>query len=75
VIRLSQVSKQFDGKRKVTALDGVSLEVARGEVVPIVGPSGSGKSRALPMTKPLLTSAMPSGSTLKIASSAFPGYP
>ena len=47
MIRLRQVSKQFDGKRKVTALDGVELEVGRGEMVSIVGPSGSGKSTLL----------------------------
>ena len=47
MIRLRQVSKQFEGKRKVTALDGVELEVGRGEMVSIVGPSGSGKSTLL----------------------------
>jgi putative ABC transport system ATP-binding protein len=47
MIKLSGVSKSFDGKRKVTALAGVDLEVARGEMVSIVGPSGSGKSTLL----------------------------
>jgi len=47
MIRLRQVSKQFDGKRKVTALDGVELHVGRSEMVSIVGPSGSGKSTLL----------------------------
>ena len=47
MITLSGVSKSFDGKRKVTALDGVDLHIATGEMVSIVGPSGSGKSTLL----------------------------
>jgi putative ABC transport system ATP-binding protein len=47
VIQLRGVSKQFDGKRKVTALERVDLTVERGEMASIVGPSGSGKSTLL----------------------------
>jgi putative ABC transport system ATP-binding protein len=47
VISLTGVSKSFDGKRKVTALEGIDLQVARGEMLSIVGASGSGKSTLL----------------------------
>jgi len=47
MIHLRGVSKQFEGKRKVTALDRLDLHIGRGEMVSIIGPSGSGKSTLL----------------------------
>lgn len=47
MIHLDSVSKEFDGKRKVVALDGISLHIPKGEMISMVGPSGSGKSTLL----------------------------
>jgi putative ABC transport system ATP-binding protein len=47
MIQLDDVTKQFAGKRDVSALRGVTLSIAKGEMVSIIGPSGSGKSTLL----------------------------
>ena len=45
ILKVENLRKEYgEGNSKVIALDGVNLEIERGELVAIVGPSGSGDS-------------------------------
>ncbi|WP_420440863.1 ABC transporter ATP-binding protein [Candidatus Poriferisodalis sp.] len=46
-IELRDVTKSYPGSPPVVALDGVSVRIDRGEMVAVVGQSGSGKSTML----------------------------
>ncbi len=72
MIDLDRVSKRFEGKRQVTALDEVSLTIPRGQMVSVIGPSGSGKSTLLNLIGGL---DRPSSGTVHIDGAALAGMP
>ncbi|KIL41659.1 methionine ABC transporter ATP-binding protein [Gordoniibacillus kamchatkensis] len=48
MIRLEGITKHYDtGSRRVTALSGIDLAVAKGEIFGVIGHSGAGKSTLL----------------------------
>jgi putative ABC transport system ATP-binding protein len=58
------------GETAVRALDGVSIEIGRGEMLAIMGPSGSGKSTLLHLLGALET---PSSGTIALAGRRYEG--
>lgn len=48
IIEIHNLKKSYD-KGKIKALNGIDLEIKKGEFVSIIGPSGSGKSTLLNM--------------------------
>jgi len=48
VLKTNNLKKRFG---KFTALDGVNIEVNKGEVYGFIGPNGAGKSCVVPITK------------------------
>ena len=48
MIEVRELSKVFDARgQQVRAVDNVTTQVAKGEVLVVIGPSGSGKSTTL----------------------------
>ncbi|ONK09216.1 ATP-binding cassette domain-containing protein [Streptomyces sp. MP131-18] len=66
--KVFQVRRRAGGFRRtreeVRAVDGISFEVARGEMVGYIGPNGAGKSTTIKMLTGILT---PSGGRLRVA--------
>ncbi|MFN0058725.1 MAG: ABC transporter ATP-binding protein [Planctomycetota bacterium] len=57
VVRLRGVTKRFRDfwlRPRITALEGLDLEVARGEILGLLGPNGSGKSTTIKIVLGLL---------------------
>src|SRR4051795_12221363 len=61
-IETQQLAREFEGG--ITAVDGVDLEVAEGEIYGFLGPNGAGKTTTVRMLTTLL---LPTGGTAMVA--------
>jgi len=65
VVQIRGLSKVYtSGPARVTAVDGIDLEVAQGEIFGLLGPNGAGKTTTISMCT---TRALPSGGDITIS--------
>ena len=64
IVEVQELRKQYDPPKGVLALDGVSFDIAEGEIFSLLGPNGAGKSTAISMLSCLLR---PSGGDARVA--------
>ena len=72
VLQVNDVRKTFEeGTQKVEVLKGISMDVAKGEVVALEGPSGSGKTTLLSIMGCILT---PTSGDVRVAGAPVPQH-
>ncbi len=64
IVEVRELRKQYDPPKGVLAVDGVSFDIAEGEIFSLLGPNGAGKSTTISMLSCLLK---PTGGDATIA--------
>ena len=54
IVEVKGLRKQYDPPKGVLAVDGVSFDIAEGEIFSLLGPNGAGKSTTISMLTCLL---------------------
>ena len=47
IVQIEALTKVYEGKQRVVALDGIDLEVKQGEIFGLLGPNGAGKTTTI----------------------------
>src|ERR1700761_1590004 len=64
IVDIRSLRKVYPGKPPVTAVDGIDLQVAPGELYGLLGPNGAGKTTTISIAT---TRAVPTAGTVHIA--------
>ncbi len=64
IVEIQGLRKVYPGKQAVTAVDGIDLSVAEGEIYGLLGPNGAGKTTTISVAT---TRAVPTAGSVRIA--------
>jgi ABC-2 type transport system ATP-binding protein len=64
IVEIQGLTKVYEGKQRVVALDGIDLAVEQGEIFGLLGPNGAGKTTTIGICT---TRTLPTGGVVRIA--------
>ena len=64
IVEIEALTKIYDSKLRVVALDSVDLELKQGEIFGLLGPNGAGKTTTISIAT---TRTLPTSGTVRIA--------
>jgi ABC-2 type transport system ATP-binding protein len=64
IVEIEALTKVYEGKQRVVALDGIDLQVEKGEIFGLLGPNGAGKTTTIGICT---TRTLPTGGVVRIA--------
>ncbi len=64
IVEIEGLTKVYEGKQRVVALDGIDLKVEQGEIFGLLGPNGAGKTTTIGICT---TRTLPTGGVVRIA--------
>jgi ABC-2 type transport system ATP-binding protein len=64
IVEIERLTKVYEGKQRVVALDGIDLQVEQGEIFGLLGPNGAGKTTTIGICT---TRTLPTGGVVRIA--------
>ena len=64
IVEIRGLTKVYEGKQRVVAVDGIDLSVEQGEIFGLLGPNGAGKTTTISIAT---TRALPSGGRVTIS--------